>query len=167
LSFSLRGLQMDENKYESTVSASKEESLLKALEIFEAEQSKKEITRPELNTKRILLVFFGWLVSYALICTAVFAIGNELRISGWISAAVVFILLLAILIPNAKKLIRNSVLLYQKYAPEKVRASCLFTPSCSEYMLLAVEKHGVIKGVSMGIKRLLRCHHPNGGIDYP
>lgn len=35
---------------------------------------------------------------------------------------------------------------------------CRFQPTCSEYMFEAVEKYGVIKGMSLGIWRLLRCN---------
>lgn len=43
---------------------------------------------------------------------------------------------------------------------------CRFYPSCSEYMLRAVEKYPLPKGILLGIKRLLKCHplHP-GGVD--
>jgi putative membrane protein insertion efficiency factor len=43
---------------------------------------------------------------------------------------------------------------------------CRFHPSCSQYMLEAVVKHGVVKGVLFGLKRLGRCHPWNpGGYD--
>lgn len=67
----------------------------------------------------------------------------------------------------AKKTVVWMIHLYQRYAPDKVRLKCVFTPSCSEYMIAAIEKYGLIKGVYKGINRLFRCHHPNGGIDYP
>lgn len=35
---------------------------------------------------------------------------------------------------------------------------CRFEPSCSNYMIEALEKYGAIKGGFLGIKRLLRCH---------
>jgi len=57
--------------------------------------------------------------------------------------------------------------LYQHYAPDELRRQCLFTPSCSEYMILAVEKYGVVLGVFKGAKRLFRCRGLNGGIDNP
>jgi putative membrane protein insertion efficiency factor len=45
---------------------------------------------------------------------------------------------------------------------------CKFTPSCSAYMILAVEKYGSAKGLFKGIARLLRCNpFSNGGEDYP
>ncbi|MBR6563574.1 MAG: membrane protein insertion efficiency factor YidD [Clostridia bacterium] len=73
----------------------------------------------------------------------------------------------AVVALNLKRLAVGSILLYQRFAPEKLRASCRFTPSCSEYTLLAIEKYGVIKGVGKGIKRIRRCHPPNGGVDLP
>ena len=43
---------------------------------------------------------------------------------------------------------------------------CKFYPSCSEYMLQAIQKYGCIKGIILGIKRLLRCHpFTKGGYD--
>jgi putative membrane protein insertion efficiency factor len=65
------------------------------------------------------------------------------------------------------RLIIALVRLYQRFAPHSIRARCRFEPSCSEYMIGAVEKHGAIRGVRQGIGRLSRCHYPNGGIDLP
>jgi len=43
---------------------------------------------------------------------------------------------------------------------------CRFTPTCSEYTRQAVEKYGVLKGMFLGIKRILRCHpFSEGGYD--
>ncbi len=43
---------------------------------------------------------------------------------------------------------------------------CKFYPSCSEYMMQAIEKYGCIKGILIGGKRLLRCHpFAKGGYD--
>lgn len=66
-----------------------------------------------------------------------------------------------------KKIIIWVVRLYQKKAPYYIRSSCRFKPSCSEYMILSVEKYGCFKGVYKGVRRLLRCKPPNGGVDYP
>jgi len=43
---------------------------------------------------------------------------------------------------------------------------CRFYPSCSVYMVQAIESHGVIRGGGIGLRRILRCHpfHP-GGVD--
>ena len=40
--------------------------------------------------------------------------------------------------------------------------TCRFTPSCSQYAIEALEKHGAIKGGWLAFKRLLRCQ-PWGG----
>ena len=40
--------------------------------------------------------------------------------------------------------------------------SCRYTPTCSQYMIEAVQKHGPFKGGWMGLKRIARCH-PWGG----
>lgn len=43
---------------------------------------------------------------------------------------------------------------------------CKFYPSCSEYMIQAINKYGSLKGVYLGIKRLLKCHpFAKGGYD--
>ncbi|MEI6534702.1 MAG: membrane protein insertion efficiency factor YidD [Verrucomicrobiaceae bacterium] len=39
---------------------------------------------------------------------------------------------------------------------------CRYTPTCSEYFLLAVKKHGSLRGSWLGLKRIFRCH-PWGG----
>ena len=45
-------------------------------------------------------------------------------------------------------------------------SACRFRPTCSEYMSEAVERHGVLKGVWLGLKRLGRCHpFHEGGYD--
>lgn len=39
---------------------------------------------------------------------------------------------------------------------------CRFHPTCSEYLLQAIERHGLIRGVGLGLGRITRCH-PWGG----
>ena len=39
--------------------------------------------------------------------------------------------------------------------------SCNFSPSCSYYTYQAIERFGVVKGVSMGVKRIKRCNDPD------
>ena len=59
------------------------------------------------------------------------------------------------------------VLVYKAFAPMSVRSRCLFTPTCSTYMIMAIRKYGIVIGLIKGIYRVARCHPPNGGVDYP
>ena len=44
--------------------------------------------------------------------------------------------------------------------------SCRFTPTCSEYAMEAIQKYGALRGVYLGVRRLLRCHpFHTGGYD--
>ena len=55
---------------------------------------------------------------------------------------------------------------YQKFISPLFPACCRFTPTCSQYALEAIEKHGVIKGFFLAFKRILRCNpYSKGGYD--
>lgn len=43
--------------------------------------------------------------------------------------------------------------------------SCRYTPTCSEYAMIAIRKYGVLKGSWLAFKRIMRCH-PWGGSGY-
>ncbi len=43
---------------------------------------------------------------------------------------------------------------------------CKYYPTCSEYMIQAIEKYGIVKGCFLGIKRILKCNpFTKGGYD--
>jgi len=45
-------------------------------------------------------------------------------------------------------------------------ASCRFIPTCSQYMYIAVEKYGAVKGIWLGLRRIARCQpFSKGGFD--
>jgi len=53
---------------------------------------------------------------------------------------------------------------YKKYISKGY--GCRYSPTCSEYSYLAVEKYGVVKGLWLGLKRVLRCNPwHKGGVD--
>ncbi|MDI6882920.1 MAG: membrane protein insertion efficiency factor YidD [Patescibacteria group bacterium] len=57
---------------------------------------------------------------------------------------------------------------YQKFISPFLGRNCRFEPSCSEYTVLAIKKHGVLKGGTLSFWRILRCNPWNkGGIDIP
>ncbi|MCP4050849.1 MAG: membrane protein insertion efficiency factor YidD [bacterium] len=56
--------------------------------------------------------------------------------------------------------------LYQKMISSMLPSRCRYYPSCSDYMIEAIKRYGLIKGVFIGTKRISRCHPFNeGGID--
>lgn len=57
-----------------------------------------------------------------------------------------------------KKLILILIKFYQKFISPMFPPSCRFTPTCSQYTFEAVEKYGPIRGLYLGIKRILRCN---------
>ena len=55
---------------------------------------------------------------------------------------------------------------YKRWISPLLGDRCRFYPSCSEYMYEAIAKYGVIKGLVMGLYRLLRCNpFCKGGFD--
>lgn len=61
-----------------------------------------------------------------------------------------------------------AIQLYQRYAPDHVRRRCLFMPTCSEYGIMAVRKHGAVIGLYKTYDRLInRCRGTIYRIDYP
>lgn len=55
---------------------------------------------------------------------------------------------------------------YQYAVSPLLGRHCRFHPTCSAYMMEALEKYGVLRGVWLGIKRLLRCNPwSRGGFD--
>lgn len=68
-----------------------------------------------------------------------------------------------------RQIIRQILILpirfYQRFISPLTPPSCRFTPTCSQYAVEAIEKHGPIKGLYLAIKRILRCN-PWGGYGY-
>jgi len=62
-----------------------------------------------------------------------------------------------------KTLLVQIILLYRRFISPLKRPSCRFAPSCSQYALEAVARHGAAKGSLLAAKRILRCHPWNAG----
>lgn len=62
-----------------------------------------------------------------------------------------------------RELLIGFIKLYQWCLSPFLGASCRFEPSCSSYAIEALNKHGVIKGVTLAIFRIGRCHPWNKG----
>ncbi|MDH3652228.1 MAG: membrane protein insertion efficiency factor YidD [Saprospiraceae bacterium] len=61
-----------------------------------------------------------------------------------------------------KKIFILPIRLYQATLSPLLGPTCRFDPSCSHYMIGAIEEWGIVRGIWMGIKRIVRCH-PWGG----
>ena len=53
---------------------------------------------------------------------------------------------------------------YRRWISPALPPACRFTPTCSQYALEAVTRHGARRGAWLAARRLLRCHpfHPGG-----
>ncbi len=61
-----------------------------------------------------------------------------------------------------KKILILLVRFYQYFISPALPKMCRYTPTCSAYMITALQTHGVFKGLYLGIKRILSCN-PWGG----
>lgn len=65
-----------------------------------------------------------------------------------------------------QKVVIAGLRLYKRFLSPCLPSACRFSPTCSEYMMEAVERYGVLRGVGMGLWRLGRCHpFHSGGFD--
>jgi len=64
-----------------------------------------------------------------------------------------------------KKLIILPVRFYQAAISPHLGKNCRYVPTCSQYMIGAIEEWGVFKGLYLGIKRIISCN-PWGGHGY-
>jgi len=65
-----------------------------------------------------------------------------------------------------RRFVMALLMFYKRAISPMLGQRCRFEPTCSMYMYEAVESYGVIKGVWMGLKRLVRCQPcSRGGYD--
>ncbi len=60
-----------------------------------------------------------------------------------------------------------AIRVYQRVISPWTASSCRYYPSCSQYALVAIQRHGVIRGGWLALRRLGRCHPwTAGGVDH-
>lgn len=63
-------------------------------------------------------------------------------------------------------LLIGAIKIYKLFLSPLLPSSCRFYPTCSSYAITALKKHGIMKGLFLAIKRILRCNpFCNGGYD--
>ena len=69
---------------------------------------------------------------------------------------------------GASALVIGLIWVYQRTLSPLLGPACRFEPSCSRYMVGAIQKYGLLRGLWKGLKRFASCHpwHP-GGYDPP
>lgn len=73
-------------------------------------------------------------------------------------------------IPKKPLLLSKSIKLirwYQHRISPKLGNRCVFEPSCSHFCELVIREFGLLKGIYLTAKRLIRCRPGAGGIDLP
>lgn len=137
-------------------------------------ETKRPLIRPQVNLLKATILFDVVLaINICGSCGIIYLLSqfewyNHINIAVGLQFIIIFsVVCLISLLILAKRIVIFTIRVYQRYAPYDIRSSCLFVPNCSEYMVLAIEKYGLISGIKKGIDRYHRCHAPNGGEDYP
>ncbi len=65
-----------------------------------------------------------------------------------------------------KPVLQFALSMYKRFVSPVLPHSCRFVPTCSEYAMEAIERHGAIRGSYLAAARLLRCHpFAQAGVD--
>ena len=124
---------------------------------------KRVNVRPPIPWMNIVLglvvpVCVGFLWYIVIKCVVV---PRQIATIGWLVLSASFI------VACTKPAIIALVKIYQYFAPDRIRNKCRFEPSCSQYMILAIQKYGVVRGICRGGFRLYRCSiKKDGGYDF-
>jgi len=68
---------------------------------------------------------------------------------------------------TARTLVAGVIVAYQMLVSPLLGPRCRFYPSCSQYAKAAVLKHGLLRGIPLAVRRIVRCNPWNpGGVDF-
>lgn len=124
---------------------------------------KRILIRPKINWLFMII----WIVIPIILSILVNCVHKIVNYEPKYKLPIMIAIIIIYLCCTAKKIIIFTIKVYQRYAPDSIRLKCRFEPSCSEYMILSIQKYGLIKGLIKGVNRLKRCNINDGGFDYP
>ena len=122
---------------------------------------RRTLVRPRVSW---LLILMAWLIPLVVSVGVVVLLKNLGVEKVWCVAAAAGIWIGYGLL-RAKAAAICLIQIYQRYAPSSIRCKCRFEPSCSVYMMQAIEKYGLVRGLRKGTGRLLRCKPGYGGFE--
>lgn len=132
-----------------------------------------KLYRPKISFVKAALVVIGTVIATLGISFLLMLLFKKI---GWFEfenksqtqafLSVDWIVQLLVLVLTLRYIMIWFIRVYQRYAKSETRLRCCYTPSCSEYAILALKKYGALIGGIKAVRRLLRCGPP-GGIDYP
>ena len=123
----------------------------------------RKLIRPAIRWWKIILfstAFIG-------VVACLYSLLTALKLPSYASVLICSVIAVVILLIHLKRIFICIVRIYQRFAPASIRNKCRFEPSCSQYMILSLQKYGLVKGLLKGINRLKRCNTGDGGFDYP
>lgn len=132
-----------------------------------------KLYRPKISFVKAAIVVIGTvcvtvgislLVTLLIRKTELFGFEDKSQLQSFLS--IYWIIQLLVFVLTLRYIMIWFIRVYQRYAKSETRLRCCYTPSCSEYAILALKKYGALIGGIKAVKRLLRCGSP-GGIDYP
>lgn len=123
----------------------------------------RKLVRPKINFFKAISCCLISLILFLIVGIVLYCFFESIAVS--ILSGIFVLLIICIIL--AKAILIWFVHLYQRFASKERRERCRFEPSCSEYMILSLQKYGVVKGLKKGINRMKRCKPPNGGYDPP
>lgn len=130
--------------------------------------TKRKLTRPKTNWKDLARLILSMVVCYLIVSSTILFLFANHGLGGFIivtqSLLYIFVIILLLFL---KPILVTSVLLYQHYASEQLRKSCVCMPTCSEYALICLRKYNTIKAIILIYRRLTKGCKGSYHVDFP
>lgn len=124
---------------------------------------KRILTRPRIRWFRFAVSLLGMIICAISLMTMFHIIG----MLAWVRYILAAIFIIVYCMIHKEIILCETIRIYQHYAPDRIRNRCCCEPSCSNYMIMAIQKNGPIIGIFRGLRRLKKCGIEVSGIDYP